>query len=53
MSNVAGRAASRRASVDFRVPRWRALLGQSVYWQAVMNLSPTLSNFEMTAVTDY
>jgi hypothetical protein len=41
------------ASVDWRVPRWRALLGQTVYWQAVLDLTPKLSNFEITVVTDY
>lgn len=42
-----------RASLDFRVPRWRALLGQSVYWQTVMNVPPRFSNLEITTVTDY
>lgn len=42
-----------RASLDFRVPRWRALLGQSVYWQTVMNVPPRFSSLEITTVTDY
>ncbi|MBL8898481.1 MAG: hypothetical protein JNM84_12670, partial [Planctomycetes bacterium] len=42
-----------RASLDFRVPRWRALLGQSVYWQIVMNVPPRFSSLEITTVTDY
>ncbi|MBK9384818.1 MAG: VCBS repeat-containing protein [Planctomycetes bacterium] len=42
-----------RATVDFRVPRWRALLGQAVYWQAAINFTPRLGNFEITTVTDF
>lgn len=42
-----------RGSADFLVPRWRVLLGQTVYWQAVLNPVPVLSNVEITLVTDY